>query len=102
SLKPHAPVGRPTPPPSAPRNASPSSTSYDAFFHSLGRMRKPKHGGVEVRLRRNPVAAARPSAGRLIEPIPAIQPGQQGLLLMPLSTPVGLKLAGLDRFRHFD
>src|SRR5438046_8567499 len=27
SLKPHAPVRRPTPPPSAPRNASPSSPS---------------------------------------------------------------------------
>src|SRR5207302_7672080 len=36
SLKPHEPVGRPTPPPSAPRNASPSSPSYDAFFHGLG------------------------------------------------------------------
>src|SRR3954453_20239361 len=40
SLKPHAPVGRPTPPPSPPRNASPSSTSYDAFFHGLGHNRK--------------------------------------------------------------
>src|SRR5207245_11530741 len=51
SLKPHEPVGRPTPPPSAPRNASPSSTSYDAFFHSLGRIERFPPPGLSAQCR---------------------------------------------------